>query len=198
MQHTQNNLILQEALIDELIRKARTNKKPRFTFSKPLELEQELRRKRMALMGSSLPLTTVIFKEENGRNRLDNAAVIELSDYLAARTVAFWDKPYHDGMRFCRQFFELCIVAVGDPSVGDECFDNLILLSHTLVRSKEIFMDVMSHLLDRKIQYHDLLRSVTYDFSADYYNAAFESSVQSAIAVFLGVLSDPLEEEEGE
>ena len=195
MQDIQNDLKSKEALIDVLIRKARTNRRPRFTFSKPLELERELRRKRMALMGSSLPLTSIIHKEVNGKIELDNAALMSLCDYLSTRAVAFWDKPYHDGMQFCRQFFELCIVAVGDPSVAGECFDNLILLSHTLVREKNIFMDVMSHLLDHKRQYNDLLYSVTYDYTADYYNAAFETSVQSAVAVFLGVLRDPLEEE---
>lgn len=184
-----------ETCIDEMLQKVQSQRKAYVKFENLHCLEIELRRKRKALIGSSLPLTSVVCVENEGKLVLDYSSVVALTEFLASRTVAFWKKPYREGMRFCRQFFQLSIIGVANENVPGECLDNLILLSHALVSdSKAIFEDVMTHLLSD--HYYDSLKAFLSEFPDDFYGASFEKSVLAAVSVFLGCLPDPMHEKE--
>ena len=181
--------------MDELLQRARSLKRSHASFKNLHQLEQELRLKRKALIGTSVPLTSIVGAVSDGQYALDYASVVELTEFLSACTCAYWAKPHAEAMHFCRQFFKLCIVGVANPAVAHQCLDDLILLSHVLsCDSKVVFEDVMMGLLDD--QYHDSLRDFLAGISEDFLDATFERGVLAAAAVLLGSLPSPLHKEE--
>lgn len=71
--------------------------------------------------------------------------------------------------------------------------DDLIQLAETLVRSKEIFVYVMKDLLPDDLVSE--LFELTESYDSDLYTASFEDAVLGAIAIYLGTLKDPIENE---
>ena len=153
------------------------------------EIRIELRQRRKMFLGSFTSLRAVVCA--NGK--LSDDKISELSTFLALRATALWDKKYEKSEAFCRQFFMLAINAIAGGEVGDETMDDLIQLAETLVRSKEIFVYVMKDLLPDDLVSE--LFELTESYDSDLYTASFEDAVLGAIAIYLGTLKDPIENE---
>lgn len=180
--------------LDRMLQKAKSYRRGRVSFKKLSELETELRYKRKALLGSNMPLTAIVGYYLDGEYILDIPAVVTLSEFLSSRTCAYWSGQPENGMQFCRQFFNLGLIALADPKVSRQCLDDLILLSHALVcEPKEIYEIVMRDML--KEHHHSSLNAFLAEIPDDFHDATFEQSVLAAVSIFLGALADPVRKE---
>ena len=180
-----------EPLLEDMLQKAKAHRRGRVSFNKLSELEMELRYKRKALLGSNMPLTSIVGRYVDGEYILDIPAVVALSEFLSSRACSYWSVQPDNAMHFCRQFFHLGLTALADPKVSRQCLDDLILLSHTLVcEPKNIYEIVMRDML--KEHHYGLLNAFLAEIPDDFQDATFEQSVLAAVSIFLGALPDPI------
>lgn len=154
-------------------------------------LEILLREKRKRLIGSYHSLYEMICPQ----NTPDEKIISDLSDYLSIRTVCFWKADLPDKEEFCRRFYELAMYCIASGNIGNESIDDIIKLANCLVRSKDIYMDVVKRLIPTDM-ISDLF-SLTEGYDPGYFSALFEDAVLAAVSVFLGALTDPLDGMEG-
>ena len=149
-------------------------------------LRDELRQRRKRMLGSYISLERMLCR---GR-KLQESAAAELCNYLAERTVLFWNKQDPEDFRFSQRFYNLAVYALTSGEVGNESIDDVIQLAECLVRSRDTFITVMKSLLPG-----DMIGEL-FDFTDSYddtfYTANFEDAVMGAVSVFLGTLRDPV------
>lgn len=189
---TTNSFEYQEPTLESLKRKARAYRQNQHPFSNKLSVVQrELRKRRKAFLGSSVPLTSIVWAE----GEIDLNAISILTDYLSTRTVALWDRPYDEPLEFCRQFYEMAIIAVAVPSLRGQCLDDIIHLASFLSHEGKLaFRYAMTDLLPQS--FYAKLFSFLDRVEGDCCIATFEDAVLGAVAVFLGVLEDPIDDDE--
>lgn len=181
-----------QPLLEQMQQKARSLRGSNFSAADLHEVQTELRNRRKAFLGSSAPLTSVVCKD----GRRNKVMVDTFVDYLVKRTIAFWSNEDITAEMFCRKFYDLSILAIVTSGIGEESLDDIIRLATLLThRPRDIYEAVMKALLPSR--YCPLLFSFTEDFPESFYSASFEDAVFAALMAFLGVIPDPLSEEEG-
>lgn len=177
--------------MQDLIVQARKQTGRKVPIAKELHyIRVQLRERRKQFLGSYVSLGELIA----GGHKPDEQMVEKISDYLAARTAVLWTAHLPEEYEFCHQFYELAIYATCGGGVGGESIDDIIQLASCLVRSKEVYVDVMRGLLPKDM-IAAMFRFIE-EYPAEYYHTAFEDAVMGAISVFLGALADPLTSEE--
>lgn len=185
-----------EDLLDSMIRSSRIHRtSENALFTDLQDIQFELRKRRMALLGSSVSLPSII--QQDGVS--DDEAIVIFSDYLADLTAHFWGKHNVVYGRFCRQFYILAIRAIINPELSTQCLDDLIHLASLLTHEpSSVFISVMKDLLPE--DWHGLLFRFTDSMNTNELRnnltASFEDAVLAAISVCLGVLEDPFSEED--
>lgn len=183
-------------LLESLIHKSRAHRLSRHAlFSDLQDVKAELRKRRMAFLGSSVPLSSIVCHG----GAVDDEDIAVLGNYLADLTVHFWGKRSPACEQFCHQFYILTIKAAVNPSLQTPYLDDLIQLAELLTyEPKSIFISVMKDLLPE--DWHGLLFRFTDSIESKelrfHLTASFEDAVLGAVAVCLGVLEEPLFDEE--
>ena len=181
--------------LESMIQSARAYRiSKRAPFSDLQDVQAELRKRRMAFLGSSVPMPSIVCSA----GTLDEEAIMIFSNYLADLTIHFWrgeNEPTCD--RFCRQFYILAIRALLNPKLDTPCLDDLIQLADLLTNEpKSIFVSVMKDLLPE--DWHGLLFILTDSMDGQdlqlHLSASFSDAVLGAVAVCLDVLEDPFAE----
>ncbi len=193
MYHSPNESSTKEPnLLAELKRKARVHRHRSTAFSSDLtDIQNEIRKRRMFFLGSSVPLTSIVWKG----GTLSMEAVHTLSEYLSIRTTDLWNRPYDKELRFCRQFYEMCFVAIANKFIKSQCLDDVIRMASCLCHEgKTTFKIAMTDILPAS--YTDMLSAFVEAINGERLPATFEDAVLGAVCILLGVLEDPFVEEE--
>lgn len=173
-------------IISQMISLARLQNKRNEPFSNDLSFIQiELRQRRKHFLGSYISLQSLVQTDFS----IDENKISELSRYLAAKTVPYWKQKGPAAEAFSFRFYELATYAISSGEVGDESIDDIIQLAECLVRSRNVFIEVMKNLLPA-----DMIGSLfelTDSCDSSYFTVAFQDAVLGAVSVFLGVLADP-------
>lgn len=182
-----------ERLLEEIKTKSRIHRVSNSPFSDKLfDIENELRNRRKHFLGSYVSLTDLVCGSSGDLNEESFHLLVR---YLTERTVFLWNKPSDTARKFCRHFYELSIIGIADIYMEDQCVDDIIRLATLLTHdSADIFEIVMEELLEQ--EYHPLLHSFLEDYEEEFYTASFEDAVLGAVCILLGVLSDPIVDEE--
>lgn len=148
----------------------------------PHMLERELRHRRKLYLGSHVPLFGLLEKDDV----VYDEDIETLSHYLAEQTLLFWMHKDEEARKFCYHFYHLSLFALLSGAI-QECADDIIQLSESLVRSKTAVRIVLEDLLPPNLfseLYHFL-----YETNEDYFTVHFSDSVFYAVAAFLGALA---------
>ena len=155
---------------------------------RPKDVERAIRKKRKEYLGSGLSLE--MFVREDERPLEDN--VVVLSRYLGKRTAAFLasdNRP--DNEDLCTDFFYYSLQLYAHGMIGDDSVDDLIQLAEVYERDPEILGIIGDDDLPE-----ELAKDLRYWLMEnDRAPANFVTATIGALAVFLGVLPDPIEEE---
>ena len=176
--------------IDSCITQVRiSSKNQKASFGNLYSVREELRLRRKNLIGSYISLEEIVGQGD----AISEPLVEELSEYLAQRTVTLWPQQSAINVPLYKSFYSLAITAVASGKVGNESVDDIIQLAECLVRSRDIFTDVMRNLLPLD-RIGELFRFVSAEESC--FAVGFEDAVLGSVAIFLGALEDPITDTE--
>lgn len=156
---------------------------------RPIDVERAIRKKRKEYLGSDLSLE--MFVREDERPLEDN--VVTLSRYLGKRTAAFLaseDRP--DNEDLCTDFFYHSLQLYAHGAIGDDSVDDLIQLAEVYERNPEVLGIIGDDDLPAE-QAQDLRYWLMENDKAP---PNFVTATIGALAVFLGVLPDPIGEDD--
>lgn len=178
--------------IDSLITQVRSNSKNgNASFCDLNSVREELRVRRKSLIGSYISLEEIV-----GQGDTINEPLVEnLSEYFAQRTAALCPRHGAINVPLYKSFYSLAITAVASGKVGNESVDDIIQLAECLVRSRDIFTDVMRNLLPPD-RIGELFRFVSAE--ERYFAVEFEDAVLGSVSVFLGAMEDPVNDTEND